>query len=141
MHETEEDSEEGSMTMFQVGDRSAHQPIQVPIEINGQTLNMELDTGAAVSIISSHTKDQLFSEEPLMKTSTVLTTYTGEQMTARSQILVKVRYGSQMCEQLPLYVVEGVGPSLMGRDWLRAIRLDWESIARNYLQPWPFQQD
>ena len=51
-------------------------------------------------------------------------------MTVRGQILVKVRYGSQMYEQLPLYVVEGVGPSLMGRDWLRAIRLDWESIAR-----------
>ena len=34
VHKTEENSEEGGMTMFQVGDRSARQPIQVPIEIN-----------------------------------------------------------------------------------------------------------
>ena len=41
---------------------------------------------------------------------------------------VKVSYGEQNAK-LSLYVVEGQGPSLMRRDWIRQIRLDWKSIG------------
>ena len=40
---------------------------------------------------------------------------------------MKVRYGQQ-CVYLPLYVVEGGGPTLLGRSWLNVIRLDWGSM-------------
>jgi len=30
--------------------------------------------------------------------------------------------------QLPLMVVKGNGPTLLGRNWLKAIRLNWQSI-------------
>ena len=33
---------------------------------------------------------------------------------------------------LPLIVAMGTGPSLLGHDWLQAIKLDWREI--NYLQ-------
>ena len=39
-----------------------------------------------------------------------------------------MRYGDQG-GHLPLYVVDGDGPSLMGTDWLRQVRLDWKSIG------------
>jgi len=39
----------------------------------------------------------------------------------------RVRYGGKGYS-LQLHVVEGGGPSLMGRDWLSAVRLDWGSI-------------
>jgi len=40
---------------------------------------------------------------------------------------VDVQYGDQN-KQLPLTIVEGNGPSLLGRDWLRHIRLDWAKL-------------
>ena len=40
---------------------------------------------------------------------------------------MNVRYGQQ-CVYLPLYVVEGGGPTLLGRSWLNEIRLDWGSM-------------
>ena len=40
---------------------------------------------------------------------------------------MKVRYGQQYV-YLPLYVVEGGGPTLLGRSWLNTIRLDWGSM-------------
>ena len=52
----------------------------VEITINGKKTQMELDTGAAVSIISTKTKAKLFPEEPLVDSSLVLTTYSGEQL-------------------------------------------------------------
>ena len=33
-------------------------PIVVPVEINNMTINMELDTGAAVSLVSEETYNQ-----------------------------------------------------------------------------------
>ena len=61
--------------------RDAHNsthPITVDIEINGQVFNMEIDTGAAVSIISKATYQKLFSEVPIKSASLCLRTYTGE---------------------------------------------------------------
>ena len=52
--------------------------------------------------------------------------YTGEQMSLAGEIKVKVRYGKQR-SHLALFVVEGDGPSLMGRDGLKEITLDWKS--------------
>ena len=42
--------------------------------------------------------------------------------------MVEVKYGTQS-KHLTLRVVEGSGPSLLGRDWLREVKLDWRSIG------------
>ena len=65
-----------NFTLFGVGEARSHGPIVVTVEVNQQPLEMELDTGAAVSIISTSTKDQIFPSVPLISTSTILTTYT-----------------------------------------------------------------
>ena len=38
-------------------------------------------------------------------------------------------------EKLSLIVVQGVGPSLLGRDWLKKIRLDWKEIHKIVQSP------
>ena len=104
-------------------------PIVVPMAVNNKELLMELDTGATVSVISSCTHNRMFPECPLLNTSAVLTTFIGEQMSLAGEIKVKVSYGKQMVDNFTLFVVQGDGPSLMGRDVLQKIKLDWSSIC------------
>ena len=102
-------------------------PIMVELTVNGKKTLMELDTGAAVSVISTQTKAQMFPQSKLLNCTLTLTTYTGELLEVAGQILVEVKHGRQV-KQLPLYVVKGNGPSLMGRNRLQHIKLNWQSL-------------
>ena len=113
--------------MFRVEEPHSHQPMIIQVEVQGKQLSMELDTGAAVSINSSITKQQMFPAEQLLSTSNILTTHTGEQMAVAGRMEVEVRCDGKG-SRLFLYVVEGDGPSLLGRDWLRVLKLNWKSI-------------
>ena len=101
--------------------------IWVDLDVDGKPLKMELDTGSAVSIISFDLYQQKFNRLPLHKTGLSLKTYTGENIMPVGVLKVPVDYQNQR-EVLDLYVVKNKGPVLMGRDWLRTIRLDWCSI-------------
>ena len=73
--------------LFMMTDRSS-EPIIVPAVVNGKELNMEFDTGAAVSIISDQTRRRLFPDLQLRKSSLVLKTYTDEPMKVVGQFNV-----------------------------------------------------
>ena len=88
-------------------------PITVQMELNGQCVSMELDTGASVSLMSHSTQQRLFPEERLEKSEVRLTTYTAEPISVLGVMNVRVRYGDY-CGMHPLYVVPGDGPSLLG---------------------------
>ena len=62
--------------------------IEVPVELNGIHLLMELDTGAGVSIISQETYNRHFKEAPLQLCDTRLHTYTGHPVQVSGQFLV-----------------------------------------------------
>lgn len=109
-------------------DERSSRPIAVKVLVNERPLTMELDTGAAVSIISEETRKALLPDVKLRKSALVLKTYTAEPMEVTGQLNVKVEYGSQR-EKLVLIVVKGGGPSLFGRNWLKYLRLDWSTIA------------
>lgn len=49
-------------------------------------------------------------------------------MALAGELKVVVRYGSQNAK-LTHFVVEGDDTSLLGRDWLQKIKLDWGSIC------------
>ena len=59
-----------------------------------------------------------------------LRTYTGAAIPTHGRIRVPVRLPSDTTEPtlLPLVIVDGEGPTLLGRDWLHAVRLDWTNI-------------
>ena len=106
---------------------SSDKPLEVDLQLEGKPLRMEVDTGAAVSLVLEKTYHSLFPTVQLQPLTTKLRTYSGEQLTVLGQQEVQVRHGEQMAK-LPLLVVKGEGPSLLGPNGLRVFRLDWKVI-------------
>ena len=79
------------LNIFTIGGRSTR-PIYADLVINGKQLTMEVDTGAAVSVISEETRKSLLSDLPLRKSNAILRTYTGEQMQVMGELHTKVEY-------------------------------------------------
>jgi len=120
-----------SLPMNKVSKSSVH-PITVELEVNSKKLIMEIDTEAAVSVISLTTYRKLFLNVKLSRSTLRLRTYTSEPMPVVGEMEVEVRYDSQR-HALSLAVVEGDGPSLSGCDWLDHVTLDWKTIGLSML--------
>ena len=89
---TSDQETEETFAIRKTTDRS--KPIMVEVEVNGKTLQMELDTGASVSLISEQTYLTAWvdSDRPaLRQSSKKLQTYTGESIPLKGEIDVKVR--------------------------------------------------
>ena len=89
---------------------------------------MEVDTGASLSIISEETYSSIFSTSELQHSDVKIHTYSGEYLPVLGSLDVAVRHNGQEAV-LPLIVVKVKGPSLLGRNWLSTIRLDWHKIC------------
>ena len=111
-------------------DKSHSHPFTTEMEINGKTLRMEIDTG---SIISEQLQKQIFPKASVEPSPLQLQTYTGEKLGVIGQIQVTIRHHAQE-KQLALHIVSGSGPSLLGRDWLKHIQLDWKTIGEIHMQ-------
>ena len=131
LHSTETPGDETlEYSLFHTQGQKSPAPIQITLAVNGADLSMELDTGATLSIISEETYRKLFSagKAPTLKASKAqLKTYTGEVIQILGEIEVKIQYKGQE-KKLNLLVVAGKGPSLLGRDWLNHIKLDWSQL-------------
>ena len=97
--------------------------------VQGQTLLMEIDTGASVTIISKETYTRYFCSIPLLPSTVKLHTYTGDKIVVCGKFNADVQYESQHAT-LPVTVVGGAGPSLIGRDWLFKLKLEWNKIMK-----------
>ena len=78
-------------------------------------VEMEIDTGAAVSLISESTRKSLFPTPQLSKSSVALCTYSSEPLTVLGQLSVQVCCKDYM-DTHSLLVVKGDGSNLIGRD-------------------------
>ena len=102
-------------------------PVVVTVKLNGQKVAMELDTGAAVTVMSLSAFERVGSVEKLKSTSLKLRTYTGELVRPAGVGQVDVEYEGQVLV-LPVTVVKGNVPTLLGRDWLTSLRLNWADL-------------
>ena len=68
-----------------------------------------------------------------MPTIAKLKTYSGETLPILGTLNVQVSHNKQKAG-LALVVVTGSGPSLLGRDWLKKLKLDWQQINHMHLK-------
>ena len=124
VEETERATEEYTLNQLHTAGRS---PLMVDVEVVGYTLPMEVDTGASLSLVSEATFKRCWPSKRLLPTRIQLRTYTGEPLMVRGEMRAHVKHG-QHTSDLSLLVVKGNGPSLLGRDWLDHLKLDWTLI-------------
>ena len=101
-----------------------HELLMVTVHIEGKPLQMEIDTGACVSMVNHKVYNKL-SAKKLNPSQAKLKGYAGRSIKQISEAEVTVCHIGQQAT-LPLVVVKGDSPSLLGRNWLDALRLDWK---------------
>ena len=98
-------------------------------------MSLEVDTGASATIINEETYKRIseghqVKNRPQLETAKVkLRTYTDELVKVIGTLRVIMRYEQQE-EKLQTLVVEGCGPILLGRDWLRVLTLNWKELFK-----------
>ena len=76
---------------------TSNQPFQVIVIVDNQQVPMEIDTGAAISLVSEETYKKLWPHKPLQQATIVLKTYSGQQLQLCGSMEVDVVYGTQHC--------------------------------------------
>ena len=123
-----DEEDRDALPLFVLQEDVPQLPILISMSLNGSSVQFELDTGAAVTVMSEQKFRQLFPGQPLEQPSVVLKTYTGETLNIVGECTVEVSYADQGSKTLILAVVAGSGPSLLGRNWLQHFVLEWPQI-------------
>ena len=88
---------------------------------------MEVDTSASCSVMSLSKFKEVGQLQELKENLVRLRTYTGELVKSYGTTVVGVSYEGTK-NRLPLLVVKGNVPTLLGRNWLKRVRLDWRTM-------------
>jgi len=102
-------------------------PVKVTVTVDSKSIEMEVDTGVSVSLISKKLFDELWPGRRVQPSSLHLRSYSNELIPVVGTVDVKVSYENQEVT-MPLLVVEGDGSTLLNRNWLKTIRLNWSTI-------------
>ena len=108
-------------------------PYVCTVSMAGKVVVLEIDTGASVSLISEREWGMIKDSAPQLKLDTnnvpCLRTYAGDPIKPLGKIRLNVCHNNQQ-HNLPVLVVPGVGPHLLGRDWLSVLKLDWARVFK-----------
>ena len=106
----------------------ASKPLIAGVKLNGIMTAMEIDTGASVSMMSEESFGSLRDSGTVLGQSHAkLFTYTGEQIPVAGAVDVRAEHNGQEV-MLPLIVTKGTGPTLLGRNWLSSLPLNWKEV-------------
>uniref|UniRef100_A0A1A8C840 ribonuclease H n=1 Tax=Nothobranchius kadleci TaxID=1051664 RepID=A0A1A8C840_NOTKA len=101
--------------------------IKVTVKLEETPIDMQVDTGAAVTLVPEIVYKKHLSHLPLEATKVRLSTFSGENIPLLGTVTVKAKYENQS-GVFPLVIVKGDRPALLGRNWLTSFKLDWAGI-------------
>lgn len=97
--------------------------------LNGVAVRFEIDTGSPVSIISAQFFQRYFKECHLRKCSLNLVSYCDTNIRVLGVLDVIVDCCGVRAN-LPLYVVDSSKHPLLGREWLKVLNVNWNTILK-----------
>jgi len=105
--------------------RSGCEAYTATLTVEGKPVLFEIDTGASVSLMSEHSFSDTWGKKklPLSSCKTTLRTYTGTQIPVLGQVDVQVSHRNKSA-MLPIIIVGGKGPNLLGRNWIRGLDME-----------------
>ncbi|KAL2086779.1 hypothetical protein ACEWY4_017838 [Coilia grayii] len=124
------DDADGAYTIYSVvGQHDKKTPFYATVIIDKKQLKMEVDSGAACSLISEDTFHSLWPTHApqLLSEDRVLRQWTSTPLSTLGKIVVNVEYHGAT-HSLPLLVIQGHGTSLLGRDWFGALGIDVSGV-------------
>ena len=94
---------------------------------------MEVDTGAFVTIMSQKQYTWLFAHFPLRESQHLLRGYGGHRIGLAGEFRAHVAHNGQEAE-LPIVVTKTKRDALLflGRNWLAVMRQDWKSLGQRF---------
>ncbi len=102
----------------------------LPISLNGHQLKMEVDTGAAVTLVNEFVWNSIGSPK-LRRCPYKLNRYGNVPIKVIGMADVNVSLTPGSSVELPLIVVKGDGNSLLGRTWIVALKLDVNKFVKS----------
>lgn len=98
----------------------------VNLIIEDRSVDMEVDTGASISVIAEGMFEKLFPNIVCKQSKLSINSVSGEKLTVKGEILVRVKVNSKIFI-LPLVIIKSkaVGIPLLGRNWLDKIVPNW----------------
>lgn len=107
-------------------------PIQLVLSITGTKVQFEVDTGCSVTILSKKKYAELrdLAVLPKLEKSLIkLKTYTGERLHVKGCVHVTVNH-QNVSRVLPLIIVAGPGPNLLGQSWLQELSMEVHPVHK-----------
>ena len=106
-------------------------PLSVNVEVEKKYIEFEVDTGSGITVISEYTFRTYFGSYELNNTDIVVKTYSNQRLNMLGKFSVNVKYEGKTWPKLVLYVIQGNGVNLLGRNWLFVIKLNWSNIFQH----------
>ena len=109
--ETPSEEDDTQEELYTIHSASKSRPYYVAIiNVDGESMQMEIDTGASLSLVSEQEFWDTWPEREVSRTDITLHSYSGES--------IPIVGTGDVC----------VKPILLGRNWLNKLKLNWEEL-------------
>ena len=103
------------------------EPLYTFVDVDGVSTKFEIDTGASLTVIGEDEYLRYFGGSKLLPTQVKLKTFSGECIRPVGMLEVSVQESGET-QKLPLIVTPGNTPNLLGRNWLKQVKLNWAEM-------------